>query len=42
MTEFYDPPNHLRIDQCWMFISVDKNGNEGACAGPMPPSAWCR
>jgi hypothetical protein len=32
---FLDPPNRLYIDQCWMFISVDEDGNEGACAAPM-------
>jgi hypothetical protein len=32
---FFDPPNRLYIDQCWIFISVDKDGNEGACAATM-------
>jgi hypothetical protein len=34
-TILLDPPNRLHIDQCWMFISVDENGNEGACAATM-------
>jgi hypothetical protein len=35
--DFIDPPNKLHIDQCWMFISVDEKGNEGACASSLPP-----
>lgn len=32
----HDAPNKLKIDRIWMVISVDANGNEGVCAGPMP------
>jgi hypothetical protein len=29
-------PNYLlRIDQVWVFVSVDDDGNEGVCAAPM-------
>ena len=35
--DFIDPLNKLHIDQCWIFISVDEHGNEGACAASMPP-----
>jgi hypothetical protein len=34
-TILLDPRNRLHIDQCWMFISVDEDGNEGACAAPL-------
>jgi hypothetical protein len=34
-TIFLDLRNRLHIDQCWIFISVDKDGNEGACAAAM-------
>jgi len=28
-----NPPNHLlRIDAVWLAVSVDEDGNEGACA----------
>jgi hypothetical protein len=37
MTIFIDAPNKLRIDQCWIFVSADEDGNEGACAATMPP-----
>jgi hypothetical protein len=26
------PPNKLRIDKLWAWLSVDKDGNEGVCA----------
>jgi hypothetical protein len=35
MTVIHAPPNEqLRIDEVWMFISVDETG-EGVCAGPL-------
>lgn len=30
-----DPPNTLRIDRIWMYVSRDEHGNEGVCAGPL-------
>ena len=36
---FIQPPNTLlRIDALYAFVSVDKEGNEGLCAAPMPGS----
>lgn len=32
----HDAPNKLKIDRIWMIVSVDADGNEGVCAGPMP------
>ncbi|MEH2565305.1 hypothetical protein [Bradyrhizobium sp. AZCC 2289] len=35
MTFVHNPPNEqLRIDEVWLFISVDETG-EGVCAGPL-------
>jgi hypothetical protein len=35
MTVVIAPPNEqLRIDEVWLFISVDQTG-EGVCAGPL-------
>jgi predicted pyridoxine 5'-phosphate oxidase superfamily flavin-nucleotide-binding protein len=39
VTVLHDPGNHLlRIDQVWMAVSVDEDGNEGVCAAPLPGS----
>jgi len=32
MTLIHNPPNKLRIDEIFCFISVDDDGNEGVCA----------
>ncbi len=32
MTLIHNPPNTLRIDEIFAFISVDDKGNEGVCA----------
>ncbi|MBR0753530.1 hypothetical protein JQ604_15180 [Bradyrhizobium jicamae] len=35
MTVVLTPPNEqLRIDEVWLFVSIDENG-EGLCAGPL-------
>jgi|SRR6266849_5113092 len=31
-TPIHNPPNKLHIDEIFMFISVDDDGNEGVCA----------
>lgn len=33
----HDPENHAKIKEVWMFISVDKNGNEGVVSAPIGP-----
>lgn len=32
----HDAPNKLKIERIWVVVSVDANGNEGVCAGPLP------
>lgn len=33
----HTPPNKLlRIDQVWVFVSLDEDGNEGVCAASLP------
>lgn len=35
MTVIHNPPNQqLRIDDVWLFVSLDETG-EGVCAGPL-------
>jgi hypothetical protein len=35
MTVVHSPPNEqLRIDEVWMFVSIDETG-EGVCAAPL-------
>jgi hypothetical protein len=31
-TEIHVPPNKLRIENIWAYVSVDENGMEGVCA----------
>ncbi|MGY3278090.1 hypothetical protein [Bradyrhizobium sp. S3.7.6] len=31
----HDAPNHLRIDQVWMIVSVDGKGDEGVAAATL-------
>ena len=34
MTVIHDPGNTHRIDNVWVFVSRDENGNEGVIAAP--------
>jgi hypothetical protein len=39
---FVNPPNKMpRIESIWCFLSVDGNGSEGVCAGPVGDLPLC-